>query len=208
MQVKPDNIRLDGEMGGGPLWDIGIYCINAARYLLRDNPVEVIAASARGRDRRFSEVDEAVSAVMRFPGERLASFTCSFGAADTASYRIVGTKGDLVVEPAFEYEEALEHCLTIEGRCRQQSFSRRDQFAPELIYFARCVREGIEPEPGGAEGLIDTAIIEAIEESCRTGRSVRVGNLPDDTYPDQRQEQRKRPARKAPPVLAEAAHAD
>ena len=45
------------------------------------------------------------SAILRFPGERLAPFTCSFGAADVASYRIVGTKGDLRVEPAYEYAE-------------------------------------------------------------------------------------------------------
>ncbi|MEO5955004.1 MAG: hypothetical protein ABIR36_04830 [Nitrospiraceae bacterium] len=59
---------------------MGIYCINAARYLFRAEPTEVFAAVASCADTRFAEVDEMVSAVMRFPDSRLATFTCSFGA--------------------------------------------------------------------------------------------------------------------------------
>ncbi len=99
MQVEdPDNIRLNPiEQGGGTLYDIGIYCINAARYLFRAEPIEVSALSANRGDRRFRNVDEMTSAVLRFPGERLAAFTSSFGASSHGSYRIVGTKGDVLV---------------------------------------------------------------------------------------------------------------
>src|SRR5204862_1370835 len=107
-----DNIRLT-ERSGGPLYDIGIYCINAARYLFQAEPIQVAAFSSHGRDERFAEVDEMVSAILRFPEERLATFTCSFGASDVSSYRIVGTKGDLCVEPAYEFAGELMHCLTI-----------------------------------------------------------------------------------------------
>ena len=83
MQVSDDNIRLNpAEKGGGPLYDIGIYCINAARYCFAEDPVEVWATATRSGDRRFREVDETVAATMRFKDERLATFTCSFGAAD------------------------------------------------------------------------------------------------------------------------------
>src|SRR6266850_2503007 len=75
MQVKPGNIRLRKKMGGGTLYDIGIYCINAARYLFRAEPVEVFAFSAKNDDERFREVDEMTTAVLRFPDERLANFT-------------------------------------------------------------------------------------------------------------------------------------
>jgi glucose-fructose oxidoreductase len=97
MQVKPDNIRLHKKMGGGPLYDIGIYCINAARYLFRDEPWEVFCTTVNGTDPRFSEVEEMASVVLRFPKERLASFSCSFGAGDVSTYRVVGTEGQLVV---------------------------------------------------------------------------------------------------------------
>ena len=74
MQVKPGNIRLRKELGGGTLYDIGIYCINAARYLFGAEPLEVFGYSANNGEQRFREVDEMTSATMRFPGERLATF--------------------------------------------------------------------------------------------------------------------------------------
>jgi predicted dehydrogenase len=98
-QVTPGNSRLQSALGGGPLYDIGVYCINAARYIFQAEPQEVFAYDAsRRNDSRFSEVQEMSAAVMRFPGDRLASFTCSFGAADRSSY----TKGVLRMDPAYE----------------------------------------------------------------------------------------------------------
>ena len=94
MQVRPDNIRTDKDKGGGTLYDIGIYCINAARYLFGAEPTEVFAfSSANKKDPRFKEIDEMTSALLRFPDGRLAAFSSSFGAADVASYRMVGTRG-------------------------------------------------------------------------------------------------------------------
>ena len=73
MQVQDDNIRTRRARGGGPLLDLGIYCVNAARALFRAEPIEVAAMSAPPRgDRRFKEIDEQVTAVLRFPDDRLA----------------------------------------------------------------------------------------------------------------------------------------
>lgn len=171
MQVRdPDNIRLDRELGGGTFWDIGIYCINAARYLFRAEPVEVVALTMRGEGERFAEVEQTGAALLRFPGGRVATFACSFGAADVSSYRLIGTKGDLVVEPAYEFAEGLAHRLTVGGRTTRRTFPKRDQFGPELVYFSDCVLAGREPEPSGREGLLDVRIISALYRSARTGR--------------------------------------
>ena len=97
MQVKAGNIRLDRELGGGPEWDIGIYCQNAARYVFADEPTQVWATATNSGDRRFTEVPETVHVIMKFPRERIANFVCSFGAADRSRYEIVGTKGSVVV---------------------------------------------------------------------------------------------------------------
>ena len=70
--MTPGNSRLRKENGGGPLYDIGVYCINAARYLFRAEPEEVFSYSATGDDKRFSEIEEMSAVLMRFPGERLA----------------------------------------------------------------------------------------------------------------------------------------
>jgi predicted dehydrogenase len=105
-------------------------------------------------------------------------FTSSFGTADVSSYRVVGAEGDLRVEPAYEYAGKLAHHLTIEGKTRTQKFSKRDQFAPELIYFSDCVLEGRYPEPGGLEGLADVRIIRALYRSAEEGRRVEIEPTP------------------------------
>jgi len=173
MQVKEGNIRLDREMGGGPLWDIGIYCINAARSLYREEPVAAFAFGGRpADDPRFKEVHEQVSCLLDFGEDRLAQFTCSFGAADLSAYDIVGDKGHLHVEPAFEFAADLKHALTIDGKTTRKTFKKRDQVGPELIYFSRCVLENRDPEPSGREGLADLRVIDALYRSMKTGRPV------------------------------------
>lgn len=196
MQVCDENIRVEAEKGGGPLHDIGIYCIQAARMLFQDEPTHAIALRVRGSEPRFSEIDEAVSAVLRFPGERMAAFTCSFGAASVSSYRLVGSEGDLRVEPAYDYTEPLVHHVTRTGRTRMRTFRWRDQFAPELLHFSGCLQQGDEPEPSGREGLVDLQIIEAIQRSAETGRGVELAPLQGDRPPSPRQGRRLPPVRK------------
>ena len=175
MHVEEGNIRLSPtDLGGGPIYDIGIYCINAARYLFRAEPSEVFAASASIGGRKFAHCPEMMSVVLRFPVERLATFTCSFGASDAGWYEVVGTRGRLRMEPAFEYAEPIVQRLRVDGKTRETKFAKRDHFAPELLYFSDCVLEGREPEPSGREGLADVRIIRAVLESARTGRVVKL----------------------------------
>jgi glucose-fructose oxidoreductase len=168
MHVVPGNIRAKRALGGGVLYDIGIYCINAARGLFREEPVEVRAACSGA----IGDVEENVSCILRFPNERLAGFTCSFGAADVSEYRLVGTKGDLAVEPAYEYAMALQHRLTLDGEVKERRFAKRDQFAPELLYFSDCVLKNQDPEPSADEGLADVRVIRALYRSAQLGRPV------------------------------------
>jgi predicted dehydrogenase len=189
-----DNIRLGPiSKGGGTLYDIGIYCLNAARYLFRDEPEEVFAMSARSADPRFAQCDEMTSAVLRFPGERLASFTSSFGAASSHRYDVFGTKGRIRLEPAFEFAEGMKLTIEVGEKKREKEFGKRDQIAPEILYFSDCVRSGAEPEPSGREGLADVRVITALYESARTGRPVRLAPYEKRARPTLRQETR-RPA--------------
>ena len=92
--VAAGNHRLKAEHWGGPLQDIGVYCVNAMRHLLGAEPTEVIAAiAARPGDARFTEVEEMVSATLRFPQERIAQFVASFGGDEVpcAPYATFGT---------------------------------------------------------------------------------------------------------------------
>lgn len=208
MQVKPGNIRLDRELGGGPEYDIGIYCINAARYVFAAEPTEIFATATHSGDKRFKEVPETVHVLMRFPQERVANFVCSFGAADCGRYQVVGTKGSVVCNPAYEYAEGLAYELEVNGKTKKKKFAKSDQFAPELIHFAKSVRSGRNVEPSGKEGLIDVAIIEAIHRSLESGQweSVELDSSRSNR-PSLRQEIR-RPAVPREPELvqAESAH--
>ena len=199
-QVREGNIRTQAALGGGPLDDIGIYCVNAARYLFRDEPIEVAGFGIGGREPRFHEVEEAVSAMLRFPDERLAVFTCSFGASDVAYYRVVGTKGLLHVEPAYEYATELAYTLQVGGKEQKKTFPKRDQFAPELLYFSECVTRDIEPEPSGIEGLADIRVLKAIERSMALGRPISLAPFhpPKRPMPDQAM---RRPAVKEPALV-------
>ena len=116
MTVRRGDIRTKQAFGGGSLYDIGVYCINAARYLFRAEPKEVSAVSVNSGVKALAEIDESTAAILRFDGERVASFVTSFNAADVAEYRIVGTKGDIHVDPAYEYAEGLGYTLTVDGK--------------------------------------------------------------------------------------------
>lgn len=206
MQAKTGNIRLRKQYGGGTLYDIGIYCINAARYLFRAEPYEVFACCESNNDKRFHEVEEMTSAIMRFPGERLASFTTSFGAADKAEYTVVGTRGSLRMTHAYEYSEAIEIELTIDRHTRHRQYSLGDQFGPELIYFSDCVLRNREPEPGGTEGLLDVHIIRSLYASARNGAPVHLQELQRERRPDLRQEIHRPPPKRRPRIHADAPH--
>jgi len=202
MQVTDDNIRLNPpDKGGGPLYDIGIYCINAARYCLSADPVEVWATATRSNDKRFSEVDETVIATMRFKDERLANFVCSFGAADRSVYSITGTKGSITVEPAYEYAVGLSYTLRTGERERKKKFSKSDQFAPELLYFSDCILKDREPEPSGEEGLADVRIIEGMLQSISRSEPVRLEMRQRQQRPTMEQEIRSPPVPREPQLI-------
>ena len=150
-----------------------------------------MSASIGGK--RFARTPEMMTGILRFPVERLATFTCSFGAADANWYQVVGTRGDLRLEPAYEYAEPLVHRLTINGRTRDTTFAKRDQFAPELLYFSDCILSGREPEPSGREGLADLRIIRALLESAWTGRVVKLDEFERHRRPTMALEKKRPP---------------
>ena len=206
MQVKEGDIRLNPrELGGGPLYDIGIYCINAVRNLFGAEPMEVVAFSANNGESRFQQCEEMTTAILRFPGrERLASFSCSFNGTDVSTYQVVGTKGQLVMDPAYEYADELTQRVTIGGRTREHTFPKRDQFAPELISFSECILTGAAPEPSGWEGFADVRVIRALYRSADTGQPVTLPPFSKEDRPSLAQEIRRPAVRKPDLVNTEA----
>jgi predicted dehydrogenase len=172
LQVREGNTRVQPRRGSGPLFDIGIYCVNAARYLFRAEPAEVTGLRLCGRDPRFASTDEAYGVTMRFPHERVAQFTCSFGAHDRAHYEVIGTDGLLTLDNAYEYATEMKMRVLGKHGEKVRTFERRDQIAGEIAYFVKCIREDRDPEPSGWEGVADVRILQAIQQSARFGRAV------------------------------------
>jgi len=98
---------------------------------------------------------------------------------------------------------ALKHRLTIKGKTRERTFSKRDQFAPELLYFSDCVLNGQEPGPSGREGLADVWIIRALYYSAASGAPVKLDEFDRDQRPTIKQEIHQTPVKK--PRLVRAA---
>lgn len=172
MMVKPGNSRTRDDLGGGSVYDLGIYCINAARMLFDAEPIQVFGYSIDGGRSGFPNVDDTTSAVMRFENDRLATFTSSFAASGVSAYRVTGTEGDILVSPAFEWAEALGYELTRDEKTTRKRGRKVDQFAAELVYFSDCILNDREPEPSAEEGAWDLRIIDAIYESARRGEPI------------------------------------
>jgi predicted dehydrogenase len=204
MQIDPENVRVDLELGGGPLEDIGVYCLNAARYIFQDEPEEVSAFAVHGRDRRFKEVPESVAVTLRFPRERLATFLCGFGQTKISEYRVIGTEGVLTMDPAYTWHGEIVQTITRKDKPKKTVFKHRDQIAAEIVYFADCVRKNQKPEPSGTEGLIDVRIIDAIRRSYAKGRPVKLSPMKKTRRPHAGQAITKKARRTPKPVAAKA----
>jgi glucose-fructose oxidoreductase len=194
MEVKPPNIRLEQETGGGTLYDIGIYCINAARHLFGAEPIEVSCLTT-DRAVRGGDVEQSACSILKFPGDRMATFCTSFGAAKTSEYRVVGSKGTVRVDPGYELAKGLALHFEVEGRKRTVRYAKRDQFAPELLHFSDCILNDRAPEPSGDEGLADVRVIRALYKSARTGRPVRLDSKRQSARPSLRREKTSPPVR-------------
>jgi len=190
-QVRPGDIRTRADLGGGALFDMGIYCVNAARYLFQDEPTEVSAFRVQGSDPRFANTDEMTSVILRFPRDRIAQFTASHGAAPVSEFRVLGTRGDLHLDAAYGYHQKSEETLTIDGKTKETTTPQHDQFAAELLYFSKCILEDLEPEPSGEEGLADVRILESIVQAAALGRTITLTPIQRDQRPNARLEIRK-----------------
>jgi predicted dehydrogenase len=201
-QLTAGNVRLNpaGE-GGGALYDIGVYCINAARTLFADEPTEVSALAARGSDPRFGAVDEQYSVQLRFPGQRLASFAVGFGAAATDALDVVGTKGSLRLDPAYTYIGPRQQRLTVGDKVKTKKWKAHDQIAAELLYFSDCILAGSEPEPAGEEGLADVRVVRAALRSVAEGKPIALTAPPRPQHPKPEQKRNVKPRDGEPPTV-------
>jgi predicted dehydrogenase len=171
----PTQWRLNKTLaGGGSLMDIGIYSLQAARYISGEEPSEINAMmySTPG-DPRFKEVEETINFQLRFPSGVLANCTSSYGYSGQNRYRAVTTKGWFELEPATIYS-GLRMYVHHDNTTEERVLPVRDHFALEMDHMSSCVMENKEPLTPGEEGLRDLAIMTGIYEAARTGKTVKL----------------------------------
>jgi len=166
--------RLDRALNGdGSLFDIGIYSLNAARYLTGEEPSEVSAMMySDPKDARFKEIEQSIAFQLRFPSGAIANCTSSYGTGTVNRYRVIGTEGFYGLEPATKYR-GLECWHGTLEKTERLHLEEVNQFAAEMDHFAECVLGDKEPRTGGAEGLKDVALIEKIYDAAKGGRAVK-----------------------------------
>ena len=157
--------------GGGPLMDVGIYALQATRYLSGEEPIWVSATTTQGDPTRFSEVEASVLWETKFPSGTVGRCGASYNAASTGYFRALGEYGWFGLDPAFNYDGI--RGTRSDGKVID--FPDIDQFAAEMDDFARCIQEKKPSKVSGEEGLRDVKIMMSIYESARTGRPVELG---------------------------------
>jgi len=168
--IRAGEWRLSKKLGGGgPLMDVGIYSLNACRYLTGEEPMDFRGySSVISRDGRFAEVEETLSWTMKFPSGVVASCNTSYGVSMPGFYRVHGTKGMLHVEPAFGYQgQRLTARIQGEEPLDEPNPNRDpSQFTPQADHLAECILEKKEPKTPGRDGLQDMIHMAAIYRSC------------------------------------------
>jgi predicted dehydrogenase len=165
--------------GGGALPDIGLYCLNTARFVSGQEPVEVFATTySPPGDPRYADVEETVNFMLRFPSGLVANCMASYGAREDKWQRLQLEQATLDMPNAYDYEGQ----RLLVGRRRDDDkvqeeivITAKNQFAAEIDHMAECVRTGQAPRTPGEEGLKDQVLMEAIYESARSGRAVKTG---------------------------------
>lgn len=171
----PSQWRLKMNMaGGGCLMDIGVYALSAARYITREEPVEVQAMTYANRnDPRFKEVEETCNFQLRFPSGVIATCTSSYSVGMNR-YRAVCTKGWAGVEPALSYNGVKFHIQRPGQQEESPDLGDPNQFATEMDALADCIINNKEPKASGEHGLRDVRIMSAIYEAARTGKTLKL----------------------------------
>ena len=187
-QGDPTQWRLKKALaGGGCMPDVGVYCLNAARFLSNEEPIEILASTCQPKnDPRFTEVEASCQVVAKFPSGFTAIFNAGYDAHKSQFLRMEGADAFAELNPAFGYHGIKLKSMRYDADdkmelAQEPALEEKDQFALEMDHFALCVQQNIAPHTPGEEGLQDQRITDAIYESARTGKAIKIAPPPGPT---------------------------
>ncbi len=174
--VDPTDHRAHNGDLAGPVFDMGPYPVNAARYVFSAEPTEVVSAVGVNHENTGFDTDffDTVAVTLRFPGNRLAQFNLSYFGNPTNSFTAVGTKGTIALDPAYMFGKGLEQTVAIKDKKSTETFKNTDHFGGEMKYFSDCILNDTEVEPDGEEGYADVRVLQGVLEALQSGGSVKL----------------------------------
>jgi predicted dehydrogenase len=165
----PNQWRLNRALsGGGPLMDVGIYALQAARYISGEEPILVSAVAANTDPVKFKDLEESIAWQLKFPSGVIANCNTTYGFNGLDRYKAFAEHGWFELSPAYGYGG-------IQGRRSDNQWTPLpavDHFAAEMDDFAQCILENRPTKVPGEEGLRDLKIMTAIYEAANTGKTV------------------------------------
>ncbi len=174
VQRDPTRWRLKKAMsGGGSMMDMGIYALQAARYMTAEEPSAVYAHERTDRaDPRFKEVEDQIEFQLEFPSGVIGSCMSTYS-ANQNHILLMGDKGRIELEPGTAYGG---NRLWV-GNGRETEITPppgpgSTQWAGQLDHLSQCVMSDRQPIVSGEEGLRDIRIIEAIYRSAREQKRI------------------------------------
>lgn len=178
-QGDPSQWRLQKALsGGGSLPDIGLYCLNATRATLGEEPAEIQAVlNSTPNDPRFREVEESVVWTMRFPSGALAALSTSYGTHRASRMAVHMDEASLILYHAFPYKgQRLSLVRAVDGLETETEIDvpAKDQFALEIDHMADCVLNNSAPTTPGEEGLRDMRLMAEIYQAAESGARLKL----------------------------------
>ena len=162
--------------GGGSLPDVGIYCLNATRYITGLEPIQVTAQILSDEsDPRFTEVEDRVNFQLKFPTGILASCQTFYSAHETRKCGVLFEKARVDLNPAFAYHGLRMMIAEARGMAditREIKLPEKSHFALEMDHLGERIMQNCKTHTPGEEGLQNMKIIEAIYRAAREGKPV------------------------------------
>jgi predicted dehydrogenase len=172
--VAPGWLLDPSQAGGGPMMDLGVYCVNTTRWLAGEDPIEAVAHAWSHDKNKFKEVEEGVSFRLNFPSGLIVQGSSTYSSAISSFLFIQGSKGWISLSPAYTYEDERRVTGKIAGRGVDRRFRVLDEFALEIDAFSSAILKKEPIESDGVQGHHDMLILQAIYESARNHQSVAI----------------------------------
>jgi predicted dehydrogenase len=166
--AREDDIRLNKDLTGGSIWDVGCYPISYARYIIGTEPVEVFGQQVTSQ----SGVDETFVGQMRFPGDVYAQFDCGFRAPFRTHIEIVGSAGIITIPRPFKPNDQDQVILSVGDTAQTVTSDSEVLYLGEVEDIADAILTGKTPRISLAHSRANVATIVALLQSAREGKPI------------------------------------